>query len=600
MKPFIRRMIAKKQMKKRINEMKKKQISDNLSEVDEEEISNPMLGKLFNDKYMVLKFLGHGTFSTVWLVYDIYEDRYLALKMYKPEYEDDAKDEIKHLKLVSGRDGIIKMIDNFDCYHNDLKHTCLLTEVLGKNLLTLYNMFDNGIDMKLFKKIAYQILTGLNSIHSQNVIHCDLKMENMMLSQLTGEVKETIDWFKSTNPQKLLDILITKELPENWSSIQPQKRKKMSKKIKLSCAKKLSQKYKPEINKKVNELGELRVDLDTERPKQNSTELGETLNLDDESMPEIVDFNKRNTIKTSQTNSEDKLTLPDDEMDIDINNIDIKLCDFGNSQVADELTEDEIQIRSYRAPEVILGEYYNEKTDIWTLGCILYEFLTKEQLFTVNSEQDENTFEDSSILYQMHKILGKMPTEYVEDTERGEDLFTQQGKVKQRKEVEWNFILNELREIIDNNDELTAIMRIIKNKANNQGSFEERLKNEFPNITENEEKYELLLNLGKNGYNWERLEEKLVSKRPDLSVNQLNMVSKFLRQMLECLPNKRSSANDLLKSDLFDINRLAKDLSLEDEYNEILAPFKNNQTNNDEEEYIDNIDLSHLNDLTKN
>ena len=40
------------------------------------------------------------------------------------------------------------------------------------------------------------------------------------------------------------------------------------------------------------------------------------------------------------------------------------------------------------APEVLKGQKYGSKADVWSLGCLLYNILTREHPFTAN-EMDE-------------------------------------------------------------------------------------------------------------------------------------------------------------------------------------------------------------------
>lgn len=35
----------------------------------------------------------------------------------------------------------------------------------------------------------------------------------------------------------------------------------------------------------------------------------------------------------------------------------------------------------YCSPEVLMNEPYNQKTDVWALGCILYEMLARRRAF---------------------------------------------------------------------------------------------------------------------------------------------------------------------------------------------------------------------------
>ncbi len=44
------------------------------------------------------------------------------------------------------------------------------------------------------------------------------------------------------------------------------------------------------------------------------------------------------------------------------------------------------QSRFYRAPEVALHDQYSFKIDIWSLGCIIAELITKIPLFEARSE----------------------------------------------------------------------------------------------------------------------------------------------------------------------------------------------------------------------
>ncbi|KAK6929479.1 Protein kinase domain [Dillenia turbinata] len=59
----------------------------------------------------------------------------------------------------------------------------------------------------------------------------------------------------------------------------------------------------------------------------------------------------------------------------------IKLIDLGSSCFLTDNLCLYVQSRSYRAPEVILGLPYDQKIDIWSLGCILAELSSGEVLF---------------------------------------------------------------------------------------------------------------------------------------------------------------------------------------------------------------------------
>jgi len=84
----------------------------------------------------------------------------------------------------------------------------------------------------------------------------------------------------------------------------------------------------------------------------------------------------------------------------------IKLADFGLARyfsVPSRCFTHEVITMWYRPPEILLGSnHYSTPVDIWSLGCIFYEMLTKTPLYQGDSEIDQ--------LFRIFRSLGT-PTE---------------------------------------------------------------------------------------------------------------------------------------------------------------------------------------------
>ena len=62
----------------------------------------------------------------------------------------------------------------------------------------------------------------------------------------------------------------------------------------------------------------------------------------------------------------------------------LKIGDFGMSTTLErssDMAHTDCGTHSYKAPEVLKHLAYNEKADIWALGCVLYELCTLERAF---------------------------------------------------------------------------------------------------------------------------------------------------------------------------------------------------------------------------
>jgi len=80
---------------------------------------------------------------------------------------------------------------------------------------------------------------------------------------------------------------------------------------------------------------------------------------------------------------------PENVMIKDLETTTIKIIDFGSSIVngLDKHTHFYRVSRYYRAPELVYEEQFNEKIDIWSVGCILYELIVFKPLFVSRNAQ---------------------------------------------------------------------------------------------------------------------------------------------------------------------------------------------------------------------
>ena len=150
------------------------------------------IGDLFHDRYHVVRKLGWGNFSTVWLCWDLTDKKFAALKIVKSaaQYTETALDEIKLLKCVREsdqadpfRERCVQLLDDFKISGVNGTHVCMVFEVLGHNLLKFIIRSNyQGIPLYNVKLIMKQVLEGLHYLHTKcKIIHTDIKPENVLI-----------------------------------------------------------------------------------------------------------------------------------------------------------------------------------------------------------------------------------------------------------------------------------------------------------------------------------------------------------------------------------------------------------------------------------
>jgi len=133
--------------------------------------------KLYNNKYVKVSKIGGGSFGAVYLVKEKDTNKVYAMKKF---YLDNlgnggAKKQYEILSKFN-HENIHKVIDMFVAPN---KNQYLITPYYQNNL---YNYTSKKLPEKVIKQIIYQIVCGVNYLHSLKFIHRDIKPDNILIS----------------------------------------------------------------------------------------------------------------------------------------------------------------------------------------------------------------------------------------------------------------------------------------------------------------------------------------------------------------------------------------------------------------------------------
>ncbi|XP_061941051.1 cyclin-dependent kinase-like 4 isoform X2 [Apis cerana] len=141
------------------------------------------------NKYEMIEIVGEGSYGMVMKCKHRESGQFVAIKRFLETEEDYevrkmAFREIRMLKKLR-HDNLVNMIEVF----RRKKRFYLVFEYLDHTLLNeLENVGGHGLGLEMSKRYIYQILRGLDFCHGSNIMHRDVKPENILISP-NGVVK---------------------------------------------------------------------------------------------------------------------------------------------------------------------------------------------------------------------------------------------------------------------------------------------------------------------------------------------------------------------------------------------------------------------------
>uniref|UniRef100_A0A3P9I003 Protein kinase domain-containing protein n=1 Tax=Oryzias latipes TaxID=8090 RepID=A0A3P9I003_ORYLA len=130
------------------------------------------------------EFLGEGSYGKVAKCKKLGTDQVVAIKIIwgSGQMEINALEELSQINADDHN--LVKFVESFKYK----KYTCIAFEVLDQSLLDFMEKRDfHPLTVEEIRTIAWQLIVALKGLNSVNLVHCDIKLDNIMLVDQVSE-----------------------------------------------------------------------------------------------------------------------------------------------------------------------------------------------------------------------------------------------------------------------------------------------------------------------------------------------------------------------------------------------------------------------------
>ncbi len=148
-----------------------------------------MNGKLLDNRYQLVEFIGQGGMALVYKALDQRTHHYVAVKILKPEYNHDEEflQRFRREALAASKVSHHNIVNLLDVGTEEEYRYIVLEYIEGRTLKEIIEE-KGALDPETAIQIAVRILSALQHMHKNGIIHRDIKPQNILIHS-EGHVK---------------------------------------------------------------------------------------------------------------------------------------------------------------------------------------------------------------------------------------------------------------------------------------------------------------------------------------------------------------------------------------------------------------------------